>query len=105
MPVLPRIELRASDRRGKKLVAEFVSPATGRVRRVHFGAAGYEDYTTHKDPARKARYIARHRARENFADIYTPGALARFILWNLPSLRASARDAGRRFRVRFVLRH
>ena len=27
---------------------------------VHFGAAGYKDYTTHKDTERKHRYIERH---------------------------------------------
>ena len=28
---------------------------------IHFGAAGYEDFTTHKDPKRKARYLAQHK--------------------------------------------
>ena len=28
---------------------------------IHFGAQGYEDFTTHKDPKRKANYVARHR--------------------------------------------
>ena len=29
---------------------------------IHFGAAGYEDYTQHKDPARRANYRRRHGA-------------------------------------------
>ena len=32
---------------------------------IHFGARGYEDFTTHKDPERKERYIARHKPRED----------------------------------------
>ena len=27
---------------------------------IHFGAAGYEDYTIHKDDKRKELYIKRH---------------------------------------------
>ena len=27
---------------------------------IHFGAAGYEDYTTHQDPQRRAAYRRRH---------------------------------------------
>jgi hypothetical protein len=29
---------------------------------VSFGAKGASDYTLHKDPERKARYIARHKS-------------------------------------------
>ena len=29
-------------------------------KRVYFGAAGYSDFTKHKDEARKQRYIKRH---------------------------------------------
>ncbi len=30
---------------------------------IHFGSAGMSDYTIHKDPERKERYIARHIKR------------------------------------------
>ena len=64
-------------------------------RTIHFGAAGYEDYTTHKDPERKAKYLKRH-AGENWADPMTAGFWARWLLWNQPSLMASIRDVEKR---------
>ena len=32
---------------------------------ISFGATGYEDFTTHKDPERKQRYLKRHSKNEN----------------------------------------
>ena len=31
------------------------------MKNVSFGAAGMSDYTLHKDPERKERYISRHK--------------------------------------------
>jgi len=33
------------------------------VKTTHFGAAGMSDYTKHKDPERKQRYLNRHRKK------------------------------------------
>ena len=70
-------------------------------RTVHFGAAGYSDFTKHHDELRKGRYIERHRAKENWAKsgILTPGFWSRWLLWNKPTLAASIRDVQTRFRV------
>lgn len=80
----------------------------GRRVTVHFGARGYSDYPTHRDAARKARYVRRHAARERWgrSGIGTAGFWSRWLLWNLPTLRGSAADMGRRFgiRVRFASR-
>lgn len=62
-----------------------------------FGAKGYGDYTSHKDPNRKDLYIKRHSRRENWKDMKSAGALSRYILWNKPSLRASIADFKRKF--------
>jgi len=43
-----------SSRAAKKYM---VTTADGKV--IHFGGAGYDDYTTHKDEKRKARYLSR----------------------------------------------
>ena len=43
--------LRKSNRKDKKYVAVMENM------KHHFGGAGYEDFTTHKDPDRKERYI------------------------------------------------
>ncbi len=48
-------ELRPSWRKGKKLAVLY------RGHWVHFGAKGYDDYTTHRDPVRRAAYRRRHR--------------------------------------------
>jgi hypothetical protein len=69
---------------------------------VHFGAAGYSDFTKHKDVDRKARYIERHRAKENWgkSGIHTPGFWSRWLLWNKPTLAASIQDVQNRFNIR-----
>ena len=67
---------------------------------VHFGARGYEDYTTHKDEKRKASYLARHRTKEDWtlSGVDTAGFWARHLLWNEPSLGASVADINKRFK-------
>ena len=71
----------------------------GRTKTTHFGAAGMSDFTIHKDEERKKRYILRHKANEDFNDPTSAGALSRWVLWNLPSLRASIADYKKRFRL------
>ena len=72
-------------------------------RTIHFGDAKYEDYTTHKDPKRKANYLARHSG-EDWTDPKTAGFWARWLLWNKPSLVASVRDLEQRFGFVAVLK-
>ena len=62
---------------------------------IHFGASGYEDYTTHKDPKRKARYLARHK-NGHWDDPETAGFWARYLLWNKDTIKDSIADLGRR---------
>ena len=57
------------------------------------------DFTKHRDEERKKRYIDRHKARENWSDPMTAGALSRYILWNKPTLRASIADYKKRFNL------
>lgn len=66
-------------------------------RRIPFGAAAYEDYTQHHNPLRKENYLTRHRAREDWSDPMTAGALSRWILWEYPSLTQSVREFKRKF--------
>ena len=44
---------------------------------IHFGATGYEDFTTHKDEKRKQNYTTRHKKNENWTDPNTPGFYAK----------------------------
>lgn len=87
----------------KKYRAVFQLP-NGRQKTTYFGARGYEDYTMHKDKERMKRYLTRHKARENWGDPTTPGALSRWILWNKPSLRASIQDYAKRFGITVIYR-
>jgi hypothetical protein len=73
-----------------------------RIKKVSFGATGYSDYTKHKDPERKQRYVTRHKSREKWTKngIATPGFWSRWVLWNKPSLRDSLNDTLKRFNLK-----
>lgn len=53
---------------------------------VHFGSPAHANYTTHKDPVRRTRYLARHAKREDWTDPTTPGFWSRWLLWEEPYL-------------------
>lgn len=91
--------IKKSDKKGKKYVATFEDRDTGKKKTTHFGAAGYSDFTKHKDQKRKARYLARHECREDWSDPTTPGALSRWILWGEPSMKQSVTSFKRKFRL------
>lgn len=92
------IKITKSDKKEKKMMAIFEDCNTGRRKTTHFGSANYDDFTTHKDPERKERYLARHRKNENWNDPTSAGSLAVYILWNKPTLKASIADYKRRFK-------
>ena len=88
-----QITIQKSSRAGKKYMAK-VGDKT-----VHFGATGYQDFTTSKDERRKNSYLARHKTSEDWtlAGVDTAGFWARWLLWNKPSITASIRDINQRF--------
>jgi hypothetical protein len=55
---------------------------------VHFGSRGMSDFTKHKDPERKERYILRHKVNENWdkSGIKTAGFWSRHALWGKDTL-------------------
>ena len=76
-----------------------------KIKSLKFGNSKYEDYTTHKDPKRKELYILRHKGMHenwNKSGILTKGFWSRWLLWNLPSLKASKEDIEKRFNVSFL---
>ena len=81
-----------STRSGKKYMVILEPKKT-----IHFGADGYDDYTTHHDDARKAKYIQRHASREDWNDPLTAGFWSRWILWNKKTVAASVNDVKKRF--------
>ena len=72
---------------------------TSSGRKIYFGAKGYSDYTIHKDPERKQRYIERHKDRENWtkSGIDTAGFWSRWLCWNKPTIETSYNDIKKRF--------
>ena len=65
---------------------------------IHFGAKNMSDFTIHKDPERKERYLQRHKGMgEDWSNPLTAGFYATNLLWNKPSLAESIRDINRRF--------
>lgn len=69
---------------------------------VDFGAKGYSDYTIHKDPLRKERYITRHQKRENWKNPYTAGFWSRWLLWEKPTLKESMNVIRKKFNIHFM---
>lgn len=93
------IKITKSNKKDKKLMAFFENCHTGRIKIVHFGSFGYEDYTKHKDQERKQRYLDRHRKNESWENPITAGSLSRWILWNKTSLKSSIADYKKRFHL------
>ena len=88
------IIIKKTKRKDKK----FEASADGKT--VRFGSTGYQDYTMHKDPERKNRYIARHKNNEDWGKtgVMTAGYLSRFVLWNKPTIASSIEDLDRKYR-------
>jgi len=72
----------------------------GRDKTIPFGASGYTDFIkSGGDVERRDRYDARHKAREDWTNPMTAGALSKYVLWNKPTLTGSIKDFKSRFNV------
>lgn len=91
------VSITSSDKPGKKLKATFTRE-NGRKKTIHFGQAGAPDFTITKDKDQRKRYLARHRANENWSRAESAGALSRWILWGPTTTR---RTNISRFKSRF----
>jgi len=98
---MPRVEVSKSERAGKKYKIVLVYD-DNKTKTIHIGSAEHSDYTEHKDPERKSRYIARHKAREDWtkSGIATAGYWAKHLLWNQPSISASIKDIATRHNLK-----
>ena len=72
---------------------------TNTNKKIYFGAAGYEDFTTHKDEERREAYRKRHEKNENWtaSGINTPGFWSYWYLWSLPSKKAAYENIKKKF--------
>ena len=110
---MPRREIviKHGTAKGKKYTALVYEkpPGGGELEKrktVHFGQVGYPDYTMHRSETRKASYLARHGASEDWSrtGMTTPGFLAKNILWNKPSIKESVADLNKKYRdTKFVV--
>lgn len=93
------VEIKPATQKNKKLQAIFYDSNKKKIETIAFGAKGMSDFTLHKDPKRKERYLKRHMKNENWNNPLTAGALSRWILWNKPTLKASIDDFVNRFKL------
>ena len=94
-----RVVIKTSDKPKKKYKA-ILYDKDNKTKTIYFGSAGASDFTKHRDEKRKQRYISRHKKRENWSVPDTAGSLAKHILWNKPTLRASIEDYKKRFNLK-----
>jgi len=83
----------------KRLMAIFTDDKGKKVKTTHFGLKGGSTFIDHKDETKKKNYLARHKVRENWNDYMSAGSLARYVLWNKPTLTASIADYKKRFNL------
>lgn len=94
-----KVVIKKSTNSKKKYMAIFYD-GDKKIKTTHFGSAGMSDFTIHKDPERKQRYLNRHKKRENWDKYMTAGSLSRYILWNKPTFKSSVTDYKKRFKLK-----
>lgn len=89
-----------SGKSGKKLTAEYYQDGK-RIKTIHFGQAGADDYTLTKDKEQRTRYRDRHEKdlkTENNKKGMGAGALSYWVLWgNSTSRQANMRAFARKY--------
>jgi hypothetical protein len=93
--------LEKSNRKDKKYMVHYIKD--GKLRTIHFGASGYDDFIISKgNEDKKKNYIKRH-SKEDWSDLEKAGTFARFLLWNKKTLRDSIKDMEERFNIKIRL--
>jgi len=93
--------LYASNLKKYKFVIKFINEKTKRKNTIHFGAAGYDDYTLTNDDKQKLLYQKRH-ANDNINDLNYAGAWSMNLLWNKKTIDKSVKDMERRFKIKII---
>lgn len=75
---------------------------------IHFGSSAQSDYTKHKDPERKARYIDRHKEKRKLGKtlvLILLGSCQKMI-WHKPTIEASIKDLNQWYKyINFKLKN
>jgi hypothetical protein len=72
------VSIKKSLRKNKKFMATFY--VDGKLKKTHFGAEGYDDYTLGAIDKKRDAYRARHKG-DRINDPFTAGALSYHLLW------------------------
>ena len=98
---MEEIYLEESTNPKKKYMVTILRPS-GNKKTVHFGGAGYSDFTIHKDPERMERYNIRHKKRENWtkSGVETAGFWSKWLLWSQPSLSKAIKYTSEKFNIK-----
>ena len=94
------VSITKSTKKDKKMTAIFYNKQKQKLRTIHFGYSPMSDYTIHKNDERKQRYINRHKAREDWNNPMTAGALSRYVLWEHKSLSAAISAFKKKFNLK-----
>ena len=106
---IDRVEFSRAKSKAKKIRAVFYAKDKKKATR-EFGARGMKDFTIYSKEGkeiankRKQLYDNRHKAREDWSDMLSNGALAKFVLWNKPNLQSSMKDFGKRFNLKVTIK-
>ena len=105
------LKILPSKKEGKKYDSYFLLD-NGKEKVVSFGQAGARDFVLINDKTSefylpkvldrnvtKASYLRRHKARENWNDPMTAGALSRWVLWDLKTLGGSIKKFKNKFKL------
>ena len=91
------VEIKNSTKADKKKMAIFYEDGK-KIKTVHFGASGMDDYTKTKDKEQRKRYRQRHAPDLKTKDPMKAGYLSYYILWgNSTSLDENIKDYKKRF--------
>lgn len=93
-----KVDITKSTKPDKKLMAVFYKD-NKKIKTIHFGQAGADDFTITKNLEQKQRYIDRHKKNEDWNNPMKAGTLSRMVLWNKPTIQEGIKA----FKSRFYL--
>ena len=94
------VEFKRSTNSKKKMMAIFYDKDKKKIKTVHFGQEGADDYTITNDVKQKDLYRKRHAKDLKTNDYKRAGYLAYFVLWNKKTLKASIADYMKMFKLK-----
>ena len=82
MPIYMKIEpATAKNKKFKAIFSHIVDGKYKKIKTSSFGDNRYEDYTQHKDKARRLKYRSRHIKDLDKGNYMSPGFLSYYLLW------------------------